>query len=69
MVALLADYLYASMPIKWPGTDGLTLGEVVMTAYPAAADAGHVSGLKELLSRHPELEGAINEFFLHSRFT
>lgn len=56
---LLAGYLLTSGRVAWPGSDGLTLEEVVEAAYLAALVAGHVPNLTELTLRHPELAKGI----------
>jgi hypothetical protein len=63
VVRLLAEYLRVSCPVGWPGTDGLTLEEVVGAAYPAAVTARLVPDLEELVKGHVELADAINAFF------
>jgi hypothetical protein len=63
VVELLAGYLLASPRVSWPGAAGLTVGEAVVAAYPAAAAAGFVPRLGELERRHPDLAAALNTFF------
>ena len=66
LVQLLAEYLHTSSAVEWPGADGLTLEEVVETAYQRAVAAGLVPAVDELLDRHVELSDAIRMFFSQS---
>jgi hypothetical protein len=54
----------ASNSPAWPGTDGLTIDDVVVADYLVEADAGQVPLPQELIRRHPALAAAILEFFL-----
>ena len=60
---LLAGYLCASGWLRWPGTDGMTVGDVIEAVYPVAAAAGWVPGPDELARRHAELADAIAAHF------
>ena len=60
---LLAGYLLDSPWLGGPGTDGITVVEVIETAYGAAVLAGHVPGRDELIRRHADLADAIMTFF------
>jgi hypothetical protein len=51
---VLLAYLHVEGAFPWPGTDGLTLDEV-LAAYIDAARHGRVPGLAQLCRRHPEL--------------
>jgi hypothetical protein len=63
VAGVLAVYLCgAGLPL-WPGTDGLTVREVVEEAYSVAAAAGHIPGPVELGRRHPVLRDGIGLFF------
>jgi hypothetical protein len=63
VIELLAGYLLLSARTNWPGTDGLTVEDVVVTAYLAEAAAGRVPRPRELIRRHADLADAIREFF------
>ena len=64
LLEVLAQYLLVSPGCSWPGSDGMTTGEVVAEAYPAAVRAGYVPARAELTRRHADLSEAIAAFFL-----
>ena len=58
---LLGHLRSAAVPL-WPGADGLTLEDALLS-YPQAAAAGRVPDLRQLLREHPELAEELTEFF------
>jgi len=62
VVELLTTYIFESPRAVWPGTDGMTLEDVV-SCYRAEAAAGHVPSEAELCEQHPELAGKLAAFF------
>jgi hypothetical protein len=58
----LLEYLEDAGLAAWPGTDGLTLEEV-LGDYVDAAAAGFVPNGDELRLRHPDLAALVQEFF------
>jgi len=59
---LLLEHLGRVDAHFWPGTDGLTT-DVVLDGYIAAAAAGQVPGLCDLLDAHPELSCELEVMF------
>jgi hypothetical protein len=59
---LLLAYLRAVHAPRWPGSDCVTI-EDVLSSYPQAAEAGLVPDLQSLRASHPELTDALRRFF------
>jgi hypothetical protein len=63
MQQVLLAYMKAADVPQWPGTDGLTLRDVLL-GYPQAMAAGLVPSRKELLRKHPNnLRENLEAFF------
>jgi hypothetical protein len=59
---LLLGYLQAAAVSLWPGSDGLTLQDALLS-YPQAAAAGLVPDLRQLLRDHPALAEELTALF------
>ena len=63
---VLIDYLLSSPACRWPGADGLRVGDV-LREYPAAAAARQVPDELALCGRHTDLAPQVVAFFfLHA---
>jgi hypothetical protein len=62
MHKLLLAYLYEANAPAWPGADGVTVEEVLLS-YPECAEAGLVPDLPTLVQNHPELADVLRDFF------
>jgi hypothetical protein len=59
---ILLGYLQCRAGRLWPGSDGVTLDEV-LRSYPQAAAARLVPDLPELLRRYPDLAAEMAAWF------
>src|SRR5262245_28130100 len=59
---VLLCYLQVAVCPLWPGTDGLTVEDILLS-YPQNAAAGRVPNVQELLRRQPDLREALLAFF------
>jgi hypothetical protein len=60
--AILLGYLQCRAAGLWPGSDGITLDDI-LGSYQQAAGAGRVPDLPELLRRFPDLDAALASWF------
>jgi hypothetical protein len=60
--AILLGYLQCRAAGLWPGSDSLTLDEI-LRSYPRAAAAGRVPDLPELSRRYPDLAESLTAWF------
>jgi hypothetical protein len=58
----LLEHLQTADLHRWPGTDGMTVADLLLS-YPPAMRAGRVPDHRELLHRHPELANELRSFF------
>jgi hypothetical protein len=63
LIEILAWHLLTSSATTLPGSDGLTVEDVVVADYRVEAEAGHVPRLEELIQQHPNLSDALHSFF------
>lgn len=63
---ILLGHLREIGPRDWPGTDGLTVDDV-LREYPTASLVGLVPDRDELRRRYPQLGEEIDVFFSHDR--
>ena len=59
---VLLDLMMSRNALPWPGSDGVTVEEV-LAAYAPASERGRVPDEEELIRRHPELTPEIRTFF------
>jgi hypothetical protein len=62
LAEILLGYLQQPQVTVWPGSDALTVDEV-LGSYLTIAAARQVPGPDELLELHPELAGELAVFF------
>ena len=60
--AILLGYLQCRAAGLWPGSDSITLDDI-LRSYPQAAAAGRVPDLPELRRRFPDLADALASWF------
>ena len=60
--AVLLDLMMSRDALLWPGSDGVTVEEV-LAAYAPASEKKRVPDREELIRRHPELQSEIGAFF------
>jgi hypothetical protein len=60
--AILLGYLQCRAAGLWPGSDGITIDDI-LASYQQAATAGRVPGLPELLRRFPDLADSLASWF------
>jgi hypothetical protein len=63
LIDILAWNLLNSSATTWPGSDGLTVEDVVVADYRMEAEAGHVPQPDDLITLYPNLSEAIRTFF------
>jgi hypothetical protein len=62
LIAVLTTYAFIADSYHWPGSDGMTVADV-LREYPANAHRCHVPDCEELCRRHPELAAMFVDFF------
>jgi len=62
--AILLGYLHCRAAGLWPGSDGITVDDI-LRSYPQAAAAGRVPDLPELRRRFPDLTDSLAAWFAH----
>ncbi len=60
--AILLGYLQCRAAALWPGSDSITVDDI-LRSYPQAAVAGRVPDLPELRRRFPDLAGPLASWF------
>jgi len=59
---VLLGHLQATNAHRWPGTDGMTVQDVLLS-YPHAIASGQAPDRQELLRRHPDLADEVEAYF------